>query len=407
MLENKDIKFGVYWEDHGAARGFTNLDKEIEKTNASAQKLGKGFSNANSMLMSTSRIVQDLPYGLMGVGNNITFLAEQMGYARTQGISMKEMLSGMLSSLKGPMGIIFAISTATSLLTMFGNKLFGVGESTNSAKENVKSLRDEFAQLNNEVSKVVSSLNFNEIVLMGQRKRGLTGLISKTQQDLSITTDTEDRTRLSLMLVGYKSELEIINKEQEFQNFAFQKWLEMQKESNKVTKDTKENLKEITRIITGFSADAKKMVLANGGLSPSFANIMDKQNGGKDKAQMADITSGYKKNLEFMVDIMKDNLQIIKSEWNNMWEDVFGEANSLFEKFMSNMLEKLAEQALTNLAGSLLNMILPGAGSAFQALSGSPSYGGGGVIQNNIIIGERQVATIYTSGKQAASRLRM
>lgn len=432
MLENKDIKFGVYWEDHGAARGFTNLDKEIEKTDTSAQKLGKGFSNANSMLMSTSRIVQDMPYGLMGVGNNITFLAEQMGYAKSQGVSFKDQLIGLGKSLIGPGGMIFLISAATSALTAYSMGAFGGKKATDEFAKSIDNAIKKLIEFQDPLKNLKFGLSpddINRIIPAIDKEIKSLEDLNKTRQTTigiqsgvstqsfnsgillnQLTEKEKERNSINEQLIKnlkeiknqYESQLKVSN----IMDSLGIKRMNTEKSTTDELKRQKNVLEEIKKI-TGFSADGKRMPSADRGLSQPFANIMGEQNGGKDKAQMADMTSGYKKNLEFMVDIMKDNLQIIKSEWNNMWEDVFGEANSLFEKFMSNMLEKLAEQALTNLAGSLLNIILPGAGSAFQALSGSPSYGGGGVIQNNIIIGERQVATIYTSGKQAASRLRM
>ena len=282
MIENKDIKFRVLYEDWGAANKMVAMDKAIDNTTKTVDRLSTVNRTSNQLLMSTGRIVQDLPYGFMGISNNITFLAEQFQSAKANGIGFRDALKGMLTSFTGVGGIVFAISTATSLLTIFGNKLFGLGSPTESAKKQIGSLRDEFASLKDEVNKVVGALNFNEVIMMGEKKSGLINLINATQTKLDMETRTDERTKISLQLAGYKSELEAITKEQEFQNFAFQKWLDMQKESDKTIKNTKENLKEISKIITGFSADGKRMDLASGALGISYADIKSKQGGKAD-----------------------------------------------------------------------------------------------------------------------------
>ena len=402
MIENKDIKFRVLYEDWGAANKMVAMDKAIDNTTKTVDRLSTVNRTSNQLLMSTGRIVQDLPYGFMGISNNITFLAEQFQSAKANGIGFRDALKGMLTSFTGVGGIVFAISTATSLLTIFGNKLFGLGSPTESAKKQIGSLRDEFASLKDEVNKVVGALNFNEVIMMGEKKSGLINLINATQTKLDMETRPNERTRISLQLAGYKSELEAITKEQEFQNFAFQKWLDMQKDSDKTIKNTKENLKEISKIITGFSADGKRMDLASGALGISYADIKSKQGGKTDKAGMATVTADFIEQAKFMREIVRDNLQIIRGEFSTLWQNVFGEANSLFEKLLMNFAGRLAERGIGSLFGSLLNFIFPGAGMALGAFG---SLGGGPQIIN-LPADNRTLATFYVTGKREAERLR-
>ena len=402
MIENKDIKFRVLYEDWGAANKMVAMDKAIDNTTKTVDRLSTVNRTSNQLLMSTGRIVQDLPYGFMGISNNITFLAEQFQSAKANGIGFRDALKGMLTSFTGVGGIVFAISTATSLLTIFGNKLFGLGSPTESAKKQIGSLRDEFASLKDEVNKVVGALNFNEVIMMGEKKSGLINLINATQTKLDMETRPNERTRISLQLAGYKSELEAITKEQEFQNFAFQKWLDMQKESDKTIKNTKENLKEISKIITGFSADGKRMDLAFGALGIPYADIKSKQGGKTDKAGMATVTADFIEQAKFMREIVRDNLQIIRGEFSTLWQDVFGEANSLFEKLLMNFASRLAERGIGSLFGSLLSLI-PG-GSFFSGLFNQSLGGGPQII--NLQADNRTLATFYVTGKREAERLR-
>ena len=106
---------------------------------------------------------------------------------------------------------------------------------------------------------------------------------------------------------------------------------------------------------------------------PNFDSIsnIDEYNQRMGRYYMKQITASesYKENFKFMVDIMRDNLQIIRGEFSTLWQDVFGEANSLFEKLLMNFASRLAERGISSLFGSLLNCIFPGAGRALGAIS--------------------------------------
>lgn len=108
-----------------------------------------GAANAVPTLQEFSRVIQDAPYGIQGVGNNITQLVSQFGYLKKAAGGGKQALKALASSLAGPGGILFAISTVVSLLTVYGDELFA---STNKAKQLEKqldSLNESFgAQLN-------------------------------------------------------------------------------------------------------------------------------------------------------------------------------------------------------------------------------------------------------------------
>ena len=140
MIENKDIKFRVLFDDPTNVSGkFEKIDKAIDSTGKSMGNMSSNTQNANMLLFSTGRIIQDLPYGFMGIGNNITFMAEQMGYMRSQGMGFKDMLLGMGKSLLGTGGIVFAISAATTALTFLSN---GFRSAKGDADELNKSLKE-------------------------------------------------------------------------------------------------------------------------------------------------------------------------------------------------------------------------------------------------------------------------
>ena len=125
---NINIKANVDGVESGlqkAGNSVKQFSAEAEKGALAQNKLAKSTSaNAVPALTSFSQVIQDAPYGIRGVANNITQLTSQFGYLSKSAGGTKAALSAMLGSLAGPAGILFAVSAVTSLLVTYGDKLF-------------------------------------------------------------------------------------------------------------------------------------------------------------------------------------------------------------------------------------------------------------------------------------------
>ena len=99
----------------------------IQKKRAGSQKsvtkaLGKqsdATGSATAATMELSRVVSDAPYGIRGMANNITQLVSQLGTASTKAGGFTAALKLMWKSLKGPLGVVFAITAAVSAIDYF------------------------------------------------------------------------------------------------------------------------------------------------------------------------------------------------------------------------------------------------------------------------------------------------
>jgi len=118
--------------DEKLSNSTKNLRTNLTKTNKSIKDLGgtkgfkkleKGAVSGTSAMTAFSRTVQDAPFGIMGVSNNITNLTEQFGYLKNKTGSAGGALKAMLRDLKGFGGISLAISVATSLMLVFGDRI--------------------------------------------------------------------------------------------------------------------------------------------------------------------------------------------------------------------------------------------------------------------------------------------
>jgi hypothetical protein len=93
------------------------------KSNASAMDTNtKATANGSNTLMQFSRIAQDAPFGIMGIGNNLTATAESFGYLAKSSGGAGNALKAVGASLLGPGGILLAISLVTTGLTVMAQK---------------------------------------------------------------------------------------------------------------------------------------------------------------------------------------------------------------------------------------------------------------------------------------------
>ncbi len=88
----------------------------------------KQVGNGSNTLMQFSRIAQDAPFGIMGIGNNITATAESFGYLKAQTGSTSGALKAMASSIMGTGGILLGVSLLTTGLTLLSQSGLSVGD---------------------------------------------------------------------------------------------------------------------------------------------------------------------------------------------------------------------------------------------------------------------------------------
>jgi hypothetical protein len=149
-------------------------------------QLGKGTANAVPAMTSFSQIIQDSPYGIQGVANNIQQLTMQFGYLSTKSGGATSAIKGMVKSLAGPAGILLAVSLVTSLLVSYGDQLF---KSENKAKK-----------LKKEQDKLTESLENYELTLEAVAQANLKGEKNATKEivNLSLLSKQLNNTNLSL-----------------------------------------------------------------------------------------------------------------------------------------------------------------------------------------------------------------
>lgn len=107
-----------------------DLSTSTQQVSKGMGQVGKSTANATPTVIEFSRVIQDAPYGIQGVANNIQQLTTNFGHLQKQAGGTVPALKAFAGSFLGPAGIVFAVSAVTSLLVTYGDELLASVRST-------------------------------------------------------------------------------------------------------------------------------------------------------------------------------------------------------------------------------------------------------------------------------------
>jgi hypothetical protein len=182
-----ELKVKITSDVAGAMEGFSAVDVRAKQLEANIEKLNSIIANTTSQRKLTSalsalsqqqraydqllkanittstqsarvsnqaafalgnfnRVIQDAPFGLRGIANNIDPLVESFNKLRQSTGSTTGALGAMLRSLRGGAGLAALVSLTTTALIMFGDKLLSIGRSSKEAKDGTDALAASLAE---------------------------------------------------------------------------------------------------------------------------------------------------------------------------------------------------------------------------------------------------------------------
>lgn len=135
------------------------MDSTLQKTGkALGTDLKNGSNQATAALTNLGRVVQDAPFGIVGITNNINPLLESFERLKTETGSAGGALEALADSLLGGGGLGIAVSVVTSLMTVFALNNSGAGKSVDGLSKSVseydKVLKEAAATTAKEVADV-------------------------------------------------------------------------------------------------------------------------------------------------------------------------------------------------------------------------------------------------------------
>jgi hypothetical protein len=157
-------------------KDLVGLGNSVDKAAAKIRTLPTATGQATSTLTNFSRVVQDAPFGLIGIANNIDPLVNSFNQLKATTGSTGGAFKALIGQLAGPAGIALAISTTTSLLIAFGDRLFSSGSAAKELAEQSKKVAEaqeaivqNLGQERSEVDKLIILLK-SENTTRGQKE---------------------------------------------------------------------------------------------------------------------------------------------------------------------------------------------------------------------------------------------
>jgi hypothetical protein len=143
---NEVLKIEVQAQVQQATAGLKQLQGSLKATEQAAKgttaampKLGQGTNQATFALTNLSRVVQDAPFGFIGIANNIDPLLQSFTALKASTGSTGAALKALAGSLIGGGGLALAVSAVTSAFTFFALRQRTVKKETEETKNETDS----------------------------------------------------------------------------------------------------------------------------------------------------------------------------------------------------------------------------------------------------------------------------
>jgi hypothetical protein len=111
-----------------AKANLNGLKTAVKDTGQTFSGMAPKVANGSNALMQFSRIAQDAPYGIIGIGNNITATVEAFGHLKNSTGSTGGALKALGQSIVGSGGILLGVSLLTTGLTYLAQSGLSIGD---------------------------------------------------------------------------------------------------------------------------------------------------------------------------------------------------------------------------------------------------------------------------------------
>lgn len=129
------------------------LKSSLNSSTTAFANNSKAIGNGSSTLTQFSRIAQDAPFGIIGIGNNLTATAESFTYLAQSSGGAGNALKAVGASLLGPGGVLLAISLVTTGLTVMAQQGLTISDVFNKLTGNFSGFAVELKNASQEATK--------------------------------------------------------------------------------------------------------------------------------------------------------------------------------------------------------------------------------------------------------------
>lgn len=170
QLEAQLKSFERGLRDAGNVESFNRINRAIDVTKQKIEalrrtpdpfnKLKPGADQASFALTNLGRVVQDAPYGFLGIANNLNPLLESFQRLKAATGSSATAFKALLGSLTGVGGLGLAISLVSSGLVLFGDRLFSSKTNTEASEAALKKYKDTIDSVAESIDGLSKNIQF-------------------------------------------------------------------------------------------------------------------------------------------------------------------------------------------------------------------------------------------------------
>lgn len=170
-----DISSGLLPQITRLPGTITPITPAIDSAANALNRIRPGANQAGLALSNVGRVAQDLPFGFIGIQNNLNPLLESFQRLRAETGSNGAALRALGSSLIGAGGIGLALSVVSSAFLIFQNGIGGFGKKAKEAKEAA-----------DELAKSIRSIS----LIQGEATAGVEGQLSQVNALAAAVSDS-------------------------------------------------------------------------------------------------------------------------------------------------------------------------------------------------------------------------
>jgi hypothetical protein len=353
-------------------------------------------SKALPSVMEFNRIIQDAPFGLQGIANNVTRLAETFSTlsrdAGGAGAGIKAMISSVVA---GPMGIVVAISAVTTLIQLFGKDLVAA---LRSVKEEAFITVSQIRELEGLIGTRGSLYEFRTKQIGGFSDQRLqselnvrTGFLSDIDLSLRKKYAELDAEKDEQKQKNLQKEIDLLLKRQAIEEKFLDAIIREREERDKIdAKNTQGNRAFDLAVARGEAAGARGLTAFRGqgaiapvisGQVPTGMGLAPGQTFEGNITKGAEAFQALQSSVSAGVNAMSAQ---VGNQLGNAFASVFGGAGTLLGSFVQAFTQALTELATRAAALWFFDQI-PGVGTVVRAASaaGAPSGSGSVVGDSN------------------------
>lgn len=367
---SKRIEFDVTANTRQAQQGFAQLDQQVMKNTKGLDVYAQRQRQANIASMSFMRIAQDAPFfmtsmnmGIMSVSNNIPMFIESMERAKVASGGWlgaiksvgKQMLT-VPNLIMGAVSIVTAWSLASQGAASETNKFAAAVEKLVSIETGVGKLGITKSQIPGALGKAerMSSLIASQLSAIKGEGRGLQFDVGKSVASFL---------GLGGLPAEQEKQLEVLEREKQIYDAIINKLKEAQREQ-----EIWNSLKATGLGSAGAGAVGDIEAMGLMGIPGGGAKIPKKLGTVKAinyQVQFKEVEQAYQK---YFID---PAAMTFREAMGDAWTDIFGEANSIAEKFIQRFASNFLNSIADNLGATFMGFLFPGGGGLLDTVTGA------------------------------------